>query len=693
MVRPTWLDTTKKFFSGMFGRSQTIQAPTLSQLLALSDDTVLSPYEKSVYVYSCIRVMADNIARVPTYLARTSVRNNITKVTSGDLYNVMLHPNPYDTSWELVDKTISWWQYRGEAFWILERDSMFDVPRFIWTFDPHLFTVVIADDNSEILGWNFRSGSKNIFISRHNIVHFKSFNPSDSVRGFSATEPARLGIDQSYFASQYNKKFFENGAIISGFLITEEELSNQAYKRLLATFGQRHVGYEKAHRIGLLEGGLDFKSSAFSHKDMDFSNLIKTQKQEILIAFGVSDVILGDYANIKSYEGINAVHRTFWHENLIPKIRYIEHAIYAKFLYLFEGGRVRLKFDLTTVESLKEDLFRKVETAYGLYNLGYPINAINARLELDMPDVAWGSTGFIQNNRIPVSSLDDLQNFGQQPASETTDDSEDEDEDDKGKDKKDEKSALVKSIEKMKQCAFEVSAATEAVVVKTEAKEKETQNILAEISSIQQTLSTKYKDRFKRYLFERRIRVLKCLDDPQKLFGNADEVMAAKKLLLPIYQEIEYAGRKSIENGSGEHLLAEELTTKTCTEIDSALSKAIKDLYEKYSNTEEFKAEFKKLYNLFSHKAASQISKAETANMFMQARISEMLLKGYNHHQWITFKENEHYEKLHGQVSQIGEKFVDIFEELTPYEYPGDSSNPIISTLGITVPVSEELFT
>ena len=46
----------------------------------------------------------------------------------------------------------------------------------------------------------------------HEIIHIKYFNPYDDYRGISPLTSAQTSIDQEYFANQYNKAFFKEGA-------------------------------------------------------------------------------------------------------------------------------------------------------------------------------------------------------------------------------------------------------------------------------------------------------------------------------------------------------------------------------------------------------------------------------------------------------------------------------------------------
>lgn len=412
MVRHILNSHIFKKFTSFFKSSSQNYMTTLNAIFNMTDATVLNPYERSVWTYACIKTIADNISRTPYCLNSTSTRGKKKEVLEGPLVDVLTNPNQYMIDAELFENTFSWYLYRGEAMWILDRDSILEVPKAIYTFDPTLMEPVLTEDNTRLLGWNYYAGGKVYFFTEKNVVHFRMFNPTSELRGFSPTIPAQSSIDQEYLSGLYNKAFFQNGGAVSGWLFVKEEMSDESYKRLLATFNDRHVGgnARKAHRIGILEGGVDFKPTNMSHKDMDFANLKSATKKEILVSYKMSEVVLGEYSDIKSYEGINAAHRTFWHECLLPKVRYCERVINNKFLKTIDP-RIKFSFDISKIEALKEDLRAKLEMSRDFINLGYTPNQINERLELGMPENPWGDYAFFNKNKIPVGSIQDLEKF------------------------------------------------------------------------------------------------------------------------------------------------------------------------------------------------------------------------------------------------------------------------------------------
>src|SRR5690606_18025449 len=55
-----------------------------------------------------------------------------------------------------------------------------------------------------------------------------------------------------------------------------------------------------------------------------------------------------------------------------------------------QQAQLRVVPDLSNVPALQENLDQRLENAQRLWRLGYPVNAINQRLELGMPDIEGG---------------------------------------------------------------------------------------------------------------------------------------------------------------------------------------------------------------------------------------------------------------------------------------------------------------
>lgn len=276
---------------------------SMRQMLALGlgNTSVTHPYKQSVWVYACVNSIAENLGRVPFKLKKDAGTLEPDTIESGELYDLFQHPNPLmNCQIDLIKATFIFYLLRGEAFWILERDNITQIPKEIWTFDPIRFEPVFDKGTSMLVGWKYK-GLKEVYFSVNEIIHFKMFNPYDDLRGLSPLEAAKLSVDQNYQAGIYNKAFFDNGATVGGYISVPEELSDESFNRLVKQFEDRHKGAGKAHKVAVVEGGGKFTPARMTQKDMEFIDGKKLTKDEILAIYKVNKVVLGDYSEIKCF--------------------------------------------------------------------------------------------------------------------------------------------------------------------------------------------------------------------------------------------------------------------------------------------------------------------------------------------------------------------------------------------------------
>ena len=389
---------------------------SLRQLTEGAGSVVSAPYKQSIWVYSCINTIAQNLQRVPWLLKKDAGTLEPDIIETGPLYELFLNPNPYMTGKTLIEATFIYFCLRGEAFWILDgRDNISQIPKEIWTFDPLRFEEVQSKTTGLLLGWKYK-GITDTFFSVDEVIQFKMFNPYNDIRGLAPMEASRLSVDQDYQSSQFNKAFFDNGAKVGGFISIPKDvdLTDEQFNRLVKQFEDRHVGAginqkSKAHKIAVVEGGGQFTEAKLTQKDMDFIEGKKLTRQEICSAYKVNEVVLGIYSGIKSYEGIKAAHKAFWEECLVPKIEYFQEVLWAKFfskIGVRRGkGRIWGEFDLANVGPLQANYYEKVKTAMNMFHMGWPINDINKRLQLGMKEVPWGNEWWVPGGFLPVTSL------------------------------------------------------------------------------------------------------------------------------------------------------------------------------------------------------------------------------------------------------------------------------------------------
>jgi HK97 family phage portal protein len=315
----------------------------------------------------------------------------------------MESPNPMMSGSQLIDASYVFLGITGEAIHILDRNNITEIPREIWTFHPSRFQHVPDENSGLIKGWIYTRGTKRIPLLPHEVLFFRYFNPDDDYRGLSPLQAAKLGIDQDYYAAQYNANFFLNSAQPGGVLETSENLIQEEFDRLLAQWNERHQGVAKGHQVALLEGGLTYKQTGISQRDMEFLEGRKYNREEVMAVYKIPKSELGLYEQI-NFATAKTMDRVFWTKTLVPKMLLYENILWSQFLSKLAGQEIWAEFDRTAIDALKEDLASLTDTSQKYWGMGVPFDTINETLGLGFPKIPGGDIGYLPFNMVPVGA-------------------------------------------------------------------------------------------------------------------------------------------------------------------------------------------------------------------------------------------------------------------------------------------------
>ena len=373
-----------------------------------------SHFRKHVYVRAAIGAKARNIAQVPLALRAgpEDAAVEITATSSGDrgeLWNLFNHPNAAMDFSQLVEGTVINLDQDGMAFWILERGVDTEIPKSMTPWRRQHFEPVYDVINGvlNLTGWfftppnvsTFSSGSttERIALTRSQVVVFRYPNPDDPTMGISPLEAAARGITFDNLSSIYSESFFRNNGDPGGVIESPKRMNPKQAEDLRRQWEQRHKGPYNAHKVAVLWGEAKYKQVLVSNRDIQFVELRKMTRDEILAVLGVPKSEISIYDDLTHANAVSQ-NRSFWEKTLIPLINLINSTLAHQFT---PGMRSRLResmfrvlLDISSVPALQPELTDIIQNAERLWKMGWPINAINLKLKLGMPKVSWGDDGY-----------------------------------------------------------------------------------------------------------------------------------------------------------------------------------------------------------------------------------------------------------------------------------------------------------
>jgi hypothetical protein len=112
------------------------------------------------------------------------------------------------------------------------------------------------------------------------VLHIKGLG-GDGISGYSVIGMARQSLGLGVAAEQYGARLFANGSRPSGVLRHPGRLSDGASKRLKDDWENMHKGLDQAHRVAVLEEGVEWQTIGIPPEDAQFLETRKFQVTEM----------------------------------------------------------------------------------------------------------------------------------------------------------------------------------------------------------------------------------------------------------------------------------------------------------------------------------------------------------------------------------------------------------------------------
>lgn len=283
-------------------------------------------YERVIWVYRCVDVIASNIAGLD-FTIRKGHRDKGEEQPRHPLLPVLNQQvNPFETHEAFMYRLVS--QYllakRG-AFVEVQYDRAGNV-RQLFLLPPHL-TNPIPDPDDFVSGFEVRIGGLTTVTvpakdenGRPRVLWIRKPHPLDPYSGVTPLESAGLSVDTDYYARLYNRKFLANDGRPGGILAVKGDLDDDDQQELQRRF---NGGPDRAGRTSVISAeDATFVDLSINHRDAQYIESMAGTKNDILLAFGTPESVMGN-ASGRTFDNADAEKAVFWQETLMPHLRLI----------------------------------------------------------------------------------------------------------------------------------------------------------------------------------------------------------------------------------------------------------------------------------------------------------------------------------------------------------------------------------
>jgi HK97 family phage portal protein len=290
-VGPDW-GTLERYLAWAFGGGASSSGVVINPQTALQQSAV----------YACIKVLAESIAMLPCLLYRKGADGKSRELAEDHpLYPLLKYqPNDWQTSVEFWEMQVASLNLRGNSYaWINRADSGRVVE--LLPLHPDMVNVEMLPGFQLKYRVTMPDGTFQA-LGPGELLHIRGLTLNGWL-GISPIAYARESIGLALAAEKFGGQLFRNGAKMSGALQHPGRLSEDAHKRLKASFDLSLSG-EHAHETAILEEGMKYEKISMTAEDSQFLETRKYQRSEIAAIFRVPPHLIADlekatFANIE----------------------------------------------------------------------------------------------------------------------------------------------------------------------------------------------------------------------------------------------------------------------------------------------------------------------------------------------------------------------------------------------------------
>lgn len=337
--------------------------------------------------FACLKVLSESVGKLPLKLLQHRDNNGVINARGHPMYRIVHdRPNPYMTStafWSTVEQNRN---HYGNAYvlikgagskmtlWILPSDEV-----EVWYDDQK-----ILSDIPDIY-YIYSHGGRLYQFGSEQILHFKTSNTFDGIKGIAVREQLKMTIDGNIKSQKMLNNMYKSGFTAKAVVQYTSELSDknlEKFKSKLEKFAGSDLDDKETKNIIPIPIGTQLTPLNIKLADNQFVDVKKYSALQIASAFGIKPNQIGDYEK-SSYASAEAQQLSFYVDTLLYIIKQYEEELNYKLLTNEEiTNGYYFKFNVAVI--LRADLKTQVDTlCQAISNFLYTPNEARALLDME----------------------------------------------------------------------------------------------------------------------------------------------------------------------------------------------------------------------------------------------------------------------------------------------------------------------
>ena len=301
--------------------------------IAITEDSAM----RLSAVFGAVRVISETIASLP-WEVKQDAGDSTRSASAHPINKLIHHPNGMMTDFNFREVCQAHLCLHGNAFIAIRRNEAGQPVKLIPVHPDRVEVKVYKDEKFYTI-----DQGKETFDDTE-MIHILGLS-FDGIIGKSVIEAARESIGLGLAADQFGGSFFGNGANVSAILTHPGRLSDEAYKRLMASWARRYSGLDNAHKTAILEEGMNLQKVSISPQESQFLETRKFGVEDIARFFRIPLAYLGSLENSSTRANIEEQGIQFQRNTVLPWVNRWEAEFNRKLFPGQEDYFIRMNMD------------------------------------------------------------------------------------------------------------------------------------------------------------------------------------------------------------------------------------------------------------------------------------------------------------------------------------------------------------
>lgn len=354
-------------------------------------------------VYTCVRIKSESLGQLPVRLYKREELRHV-EVVSGRTHEIFTkRPNPYQTWQDFIEQFAASIELLGRFAAEVRRNRYGNVYEIVpfkhqANFRPEM------DANGRVYYTYTTNAGKGRVSTRtydpSDVLVINNFT-LDGYTGISTISQCALAIGSAVAGEEHAASLFENGAMPTGVLQTDESFGDdtESVQRLRQQWNELHTGTKNSGKTAILEYGLKYQPLTMTAVDAQLLEQRRLSREQIAAMFRVPLHMLQAKEAMK-YNNVEQNNLSFFRDSLMP----LAHKLESKINQLLPSNHF-IKLDEKVF--VRGDRNALVETVTAEVESGL-ISINEGRIELGRDAIEGGDVFAIKTNNLTFGKYTEL---------------------------------------------------------------------------------------------------------------------------------------------------------------------------------------------------------------------------------------------------------------------------------------------